>query len=355
MKLLDLSGDHHEMGRQHGFLARRLRPQIQLAITEQLDTMRQRQMDFEPYALELREMWERIARPTLDMLRGISEALSLDWESFFRYTIASYLNDRALVPAASQGCTCWAATAPITQDGNSILVKNRDYRPTHQDLQCLARAHPAHGYRYIYVTSAGSPGVFSSGMNETGLAVVDTHVMSLDMGPGLTRYSVMMEILEHHHSVSSALDYLNSIPHLGNGTLTLLDAHGEMVVFETGHKESGVLLPQNGWIVSTNHYVSTQLRHCWVDRSPPDLQGNTLKRYSRIWSAIQAAQGQVDVPWAKALMASHAGPLGSICRHADIDPKSVTLSTVIYAPEERRIHLSDGLSCKARFQTWRVF
>ena len=88
---------------------------------------------------------------------------------FFRYTIASYLLDRTLYPISDeQGCTVWAAAYPTTRSGVPILVKNRDYWLDHRELQILANAHPSQGYKYTHLTSAGSPGVFSSGMNEVG-------------------------------------------------------------------------------------------------------------------------------------------------------------------------------------------
>ena len=121
---------------------------------------------FQPYVTELATAWKEVARPTLEMLRGIAEGLELDWDPFFRYTIAPYLEDSIQRPVYGEGCTVWAASGSITRQGLPILAKNRDYRPEHQSLPCLARVQPARGYRYLYATSAGSPAVFSSGMNQ---------------------------------------------------------------------------------------------------------------------------------------------------------------------------------------------
>ena len=105
------------------------------------------------------------------MLRGIAEVLEIDWQAYLCYTLASYLEDRAYCANGQEGCSTWAAGPPITQNDSTILVKNRDYRPDHRDLQCVAFAQPLKGHRYAYITSAGSPGVFSSGMNEAGLVM----------------------------------------------------------------------------------------------------------------------------------------------------------------------------------------
>jgi isopenicillin-N N-acyltransferase-like protein len=358
MKVIQLAGDHAEMGRQQARQVQDQRPEIVKAMQQHLRRLESYEVDLQPYAVELTDAWEEAARPTLAMLRGIAQGLELEWEAFFRYTIASYLEDRIQGSAYSEGCTTWAASAPITRHEVPMLVKNRDYRPGHQPLQCLARAQPARGYRYTYVTSAGSPGVFSSGMNQAGLAVADTHVASLDVGPGLARYSVMMEILEHHSDVESALDYLRQVPHMGDGTLVLIDRAGEMAIFEMGHTTRGIVRPGQSFVVSTNHFVTQRLRQRWVDRNPAQLRGNSLNRHAKVVGALQAAYGQVDTVWAQELMADHGSPQSTvadrrqhaICRHADIDPRSATISMTLYLPQEGVLLFAEGQPCRAALQ-----
>jgi hypothetical protein len=296
------------------------------------------------------------------MLRGLAEGLELEWEPFFRYTIAAYLEDRLGRPAYGEGCTVWAASGPVTRDGLPILAKNRDYRPDHQFLSCLVRARSAQGFRYLYVASAGSPAVFSSGMNEMGLAVADTRVASCGAGPGLTRYTAMMDILEHHSDVASALDYLRQVSHIGDGTLTLVDRAGEMAIFEAGHATQDIIRPERGFLASTNHFRGAQLRDCWVDSSPPELQGNSQNRFARVITALGGARGRVDAAWAQALMADHGGVQATVaqrkqralCRHCDVDPHSVTVSGALFLPQQRALLYANGHPCQAPFHSWPV-
>jgi hypothetical protein len=354
MRVLELTGEPYAMGQQHADQVRDLRPQIVAAMEQRLAALAQYGIETQPYEAELVAVWEELAQPTLEMLRGLAAGLELEWDPFFRYTIASYLEDRilSLSQAPNEGCTVWAAAAPITRHGMPMLVKNRDYRPDHQPLQCLARARPTRGYRYTYVTSAGSPGVFSSGVNEAGLAVADTHVASLDLGPGLARYSLMMELLEQHNGVRSALDYLRQVPHIGNGTLVLVDLTGNMAVFEAGHTVQGVVWPEHGFVVSTNHFVTAHLRERWVDRSPPELRGNSQNRYAKVVAALQSVRGLVDAAWAQGFMADHGNPQYALCRHPDADPRSATISTAVYLPQERTLLFADGPPCQASFKAW---
>lgn len=351
MRILELAGTHYEMGRQHGHQVRDLRPFILQAMDHRLAELAQAGVDAEPWVEELLPVWQDLARSTVEMLKGIADALALDWEPFVRYTLASYLEDRSEGIAHGEGCTAWAAAGNVTRDGAPILAKNRDYRPTHLPLQCLARAHPAKGHRYAYVTSAGSPAVFSSGMNEAGLAVADTHVSSFDVGPGVARYSIMMELLERFDGVQSALDYLRGVTHLGDGTLVLADASGDLAVFEAGHTYHGVVRLDDGFVVSTNHFVTKPLCDLWMDRNSPELRGNSQSRHAKIAADLRTAEGQVDVRWAQALMASHGGPQKAICRHPGLQPRSASISTVIFVPGNRILHFADGQPCQANLRS----
>jgi hypothetical protein len=353
IKQLTLFGNYYEMGMQHGRQVSDLRPQITTAIDARLAALTKVPVNVQPIIEEISSLWDETARPTKSMLRGIADSLSLEWESFFQYTISPDIMDRTFIKhSENQGCTTWAAAGPITRGGIPILAKNRDYRSDHQQLQCLVHAHPDHGYRYSYLTSAGSPGVFSSGMNEAGLAAADTHVSSLDVGPGLPRYATMMEVLEHHDNVTSALDYLQENQHTGNGTITLLDAEGDMAVYETGNSISGTIRPEEGFVASTNHFVSPQLSKLWKDKAEQKFRGNSSGRYAKVRKELQGAKGEVDVPWAKYLMTSHGVPGSAICRHVgDASPNSTTISSILFLPRGKKLHLSNGSPCTTDFHT----
>ncbi len=353
IKQIQLAGDHYAMGRQHGLQVAGLQPFLAAAMENRLAALDRLDTDLNAYINEQIDLWQESAHPTLDMLQGMGDALGLPNVRYFKYTIASYLTDRARGSASEgQGCTVWGAAGPVTRDAEPLLAKNRDYWLDHRQLQCLASARPNQGYRYQYLTSAGSPGVFSAGMNEAGLAVADTHVASLDIGPGLPRYALMMEILEHHDHVQSALDYLRLARHVGNGTLALVDAAGGMAVFETGYSHPGVVLPEAGFVVTTNHYVTPSLRDHWIEHAPPGLQGNSQARYARVWQALQAARGHVDLAWAQALMSSHRGPLDSICRHPEIEPNTGTIAALIFRPRHKTIYLANGLPCQTAYHAY---
>lgn len=356
MKVIRLHGTHREMGYQHGRQVRDLHPLLLGAIERRLAPLAQAERALELHLKEFRETLEALDQPLMEMLWGMAEALEIDFDLLFKHAAASYLQDSLLPEGVegAEGCTTWAAADGVTADGQPILVKNRDYRPEHLDLQLVALARPTRGYRYGYVTSTAGPGVFSSGINEAGLAVADTHVPSLDLGPGLPSFSLMMHILEEHGAVRSALDYLENARRMGGCNLILADAGGDLAVFEAGHRSWGLIEAENAMVVSTNHFVSSELRHQWVEREEPHLRGSSQRRHIVVRAALTENRGRVNVAWAQALMAQHGGPLDSLCRHTDLGGRSVTISATIFLPAAQSFWTCFGYPCQGGYRLFSV-
>jgi predicted choloylglycine hydrolase len=356
--ILTLHGNHYNMGKQHGQQVRSLRPQIAEAIATRFSQIEQDDPDarFETLLRETFDVVQEIDTPLLAMLRGQAEALEIKFETLIRYALATYLRDDLVIRQAlgNEGCTTWAASGPCTTGEQPILVKNRDYRLEHLPLQIVVRATPSDGYPYLYVSSAGSPGVFSAGINYAGLAVADTHVYSSDLGPGLPDYALMMHLLEEHNSVSSALDYLRAVPRLGRNNLILADDQGHLAVFESGRQRYGLFECREGTLVNTNHFASAEMRDSFLQMGPPDARGRTFRRHEVVTTALRATPGQIDVPFAQQLMASHNGPLASLCCHPEANSQMTTISASIFLPAQRKLLFCHGLPCQGRYDEFVV-
>jgi hypothetical protein len=346
------------MGRQHGLQVRKLRPFIVEAIKSQFSQIKRDGPDerFESLLAETVELLQQVDLPILEMIQGQAEGLDLNFETLLRYGLAAYLWDDLVARRwrGEESCTTWAASGPATADGKPILAKNRDSSLEHLPLQLAVKAIPSTGYRYTYVTSAGSPGIFCAGMNEVGLAVADTSVCATDIGPGLPDYSLMMHILEEHNSVPSAVDYLRSVTRMGRNNLILADTSGDLAVFEIGHKDYGLIEADNHILVNTSHFVSPQLRHRWVEREKPNLHGSSQRRHQVVRAALMEAYGQINAIWARALMARHGCPLDSLCRHRELGGRLFTISATIFLPAERAFWTCFGYPCQGSYRLFSV-
>ena len=352
IRVLNLEGDPRSIGRQHGEQVADMRTRIRALMKVRLSALRKRGVDQLSYVSEITKIWQQHAPNTLEMMRGISETLDLNWEDYFSYTIASYITSRLNKSGQGDGCTTWAAGGNITRDGTPLLVKNRDCPPDTLSLQCLARIRPVNGYPYLCLTSAGSPGVHSSGINIKGLSVVDTFISSSDVGPGIGRYSLMMDILQNFSTVQEAISYLPTHPHFGDGSVTAVDAGGDMAVFEIAHSVQAVRQSDQGFIACTNHFISPGTRSFWKDTD--HQRGNSQGRLIQIEKALRSAKGEVDVNWSEKLMGQHGDNLNALCRHIEIDPYSVTISCIIFLPGQSSLYVANGQPCQTPFEYFQV-
>jgi len=308
----------------------------------------------------LDELWPVLharAGGLIEMMRGIAQGLDFPPELIFRYITTAYARDcwrftrersaREIVP--EDGCTVWEVAGKAALHGETLLVKNRDYRIDHQRLQLVARMEPEDGYAYLCVTSAGVPGVFSSGINAAGLAVADTRVLTSDLGPGLPSYALMMAILEQQATVETALAYLKEAPLMGGHTLALADNQGGLAVLEAGHLQQGLIQDKHGILVTTNHFVSPPLRDQWAEEEPSPRHGDTLRRRAVAEARLSAAHGRITSTWAKELSADP-----EVARHAEPNWPFGTVSSAIYVPHKRRLLFRQGPPWQGRYQVYQL-
>jgi isopenicillin-N N-acyltransferase-like protein len=358
-RVIDVRGTHYQMGFQHGQQVRTLLPAIHAAIEARFAQLAgDRPGDaFEATVNETVAILEAHDPATLALVRGLADGLGLDYARLLRYNLITFLRDilvtRNALAAGSglrdDGCSTWAATGAATVDGQPIMAKNRDFSLLHLPLQTVVRAQPEHGYRYITITSAGSPGVFVAGINEAGLALVDTHVSSTDVGPGLPTFALSMHVLEEHGSVRSALDYLKSMPRLGRNNVLLADARGDIALFEIGNRHFAIREADSGLLVNTNHFTCDEMVPFYVDTDAAAVRGNSHKRYDFMTQQLKHAHGKIDLAFAQNLMSSHADRLSSICRHPTPDETTSTISASIFLPGQKRMLFCHGFPCSRAY------
>lgn len=247
--------------------------------------------------------------------------------------------------------------------GWPLLAKNRDNDLRYLDLQTVLRVRPEQGYRWLALSTAGAPGVHSSGMNEVGLSVADTHVASSDIGPGLPRFASMMHVLQECRTTAAAVDRLLSTPQMGLGTVTIVDEHGAAAVVECGYRTTTVAGTatspgsagqgsSGAGVVATNHYTDVVLSSCGL--GPEDGTPAVSSVARRAAADRLLSREEVHAADVRELLASHIdfdgvdGAEGSVCQHGPT-LRSETISTAIFDPAARHLDLCLGRPCSSPF------
>jgi isopenicillin-N N-acyltransferase like protein len=360
-QVIHVQGSHYQMGLQHGRQVTNLLPAIHIAIDARYEQVAKDGADdaFEAIIQEAITLLNDADPQIIAFIRGLAEGLDIPFDRLLHYNLVTFFLDIFAARNVSsqqntsdepeEGCSTWAASGAATADGQPILVKTRDTSIAHLPLQLVVRAEPEQGYRYTYITSAGSPGVYVAGINEAGLAVVDTHVSSTDIGSGLPTYALSMHVLEDHQTVQSALSYLQSAPRQGRNNLLLVDASGAIALFEIGNRHFSVIEPDADYFVNTNHFLDAQMKPFFAGTYSGTTRGNSFMRYDFVTEQLVAAHGHIDVAFAEKLMGTHRNDSSSICCHPMEDTTSSTISAAIFLPVQRTLHFCHGSPCSGQY------
>lgn len=279
-------------------------------------------------------------------VEGMASKLGISTRELFLFGIGGYFSDMAHASdLRGDGCSTFSLSH---SDQGPILAKNRDCKSAYGSWQVGIRVRPQKGFGYLAMTTYGVPGVNSSGMNEHGLAVADTHVTSSDIGPGLPRFALTEKILTQCTRVDEALGMIMEEPLMGRGNLLLADAQGMAGVAELGYRRRAVRSCTSGYLVNTNHFTDPLLQDAFLETNPVSLKGTSEARYSRLSKLLST--GEHSLAEAKRIMAYHGGALDSLCRHEELAPPYRTISTVFYLPQQSKMIFFGGCPCMAQYQ-----
>jgi len=296
---------------------------------------------------EVVNLLKQLSPGITEWAEGMASKLGISAEELLLFSIGGYFNDMAhAFYQRRNGCSTFSVS---DSDQGPILAKNRDCKSAYGPWQVAIRVRPQKGFGYLAMTTYGVPGVNSSGMNEHGLAVADTHVTSSDIGPGLPRFALIEKILAQCTRVDEALGMIMKESLMGRGNLILVDAQGAMGVAELGHCRRAVRSCTSGYLVNTNHFTDPLLQDAFLEKNPVSLKGTSEARYSRLSAFL--SNGGHTLAKAKQIMAYHGSTLDSLCRHEELEPPYRTISTVFYLPQQRKMIFSDGYPCMAQYRT----
>jgi isopenicillin-N N-acyltransferase like protein len=353
--MIELTGSHYEMGKQH---AQKLL-QYRTAISDLIEAHRKKIQTYPQGATsgtrkEMEDALSVHSPRTLDLIHGIADGFGLSRNDLLSMMIGSYYEDKLTSleekDSHEDGCTTWAYSGKKGEGEGILLAKNRDYLISHRGLQVVFRCKPDKGGEYFSVNSIGACNVFSSGMNRQGLAIADTRVPSFDAGPGLPRYSLMMHILEDFKYVAEAVDYLKSAPRMGGGNLVFADAAGNIGSAEVGYQSLDLLQKDHGYLVCTNHFEGPSMRKEYRQKDR-EKEKDSKARYGEVLRRLSGMGQELTPSQAKGLMSFH-GETFSVCNHGDDNgaEKTSTISSTLFLPLKKGFYYCEGFPCNMPYR-----
>jgi hypothetical protein len=174
---------------------------------------------------------------------------------FDRYTEVTCISDSE-TDFQFEGCTSVIVTGSAAKDGRAILMKNRDSSQTAN----VPVYHPATNETYAFVAINS----MWMGMNEKGLAVMNTAMPALAEGTDLGSYNGPLNriILERCENVSEVYSRLYSridplIPEDLDGTVAscvgVIDRFGNGAFIEVSNTQASMEIIRDGYQSRANH------------------------------------------------------------------------------------------------------
>lgn len=229
----------------------------------------------------------------------------------------------SLVPEVP-ACTLWSAAGESVIGGGTLLAKNRDWVPNHQQQLELSPIR-ATGYRYLGLVATGNdmPGL-KAGVNSKGLVVVNASPpsylerdKSIRRAPGIGR-----KILSECKTVKEALSHHEWF--IGPQFIMLADAN-EIAIIELGLDGLRVQSTKSGVFSHTNHYLEPEL--VALNRDKPGV--SSVKRLEKIQQFLAAGEKFDLSNFAQISTSTDGGPDNSLWRTGSKPTSTRTLATWI--------------------------
>jgi len=183
------------------------------------------------------------------------------------------------VPTLANACTLWAAAGERVA-GGTLIHKNRDWNPDHQ--QDLRLVTPKSGFRYLSLYTTGNEWVGTkAGVNSEGLVIVTASAPSyLDKKVNFQGRTNTATLLSRYASVDEALKALEADEWKCGPEFIVMADKTEISSIEFGvdGQYSVVSRESNGVLFHTNHYLSDAM----AGLNPEKISASSTTRYAKI-------------------------------------------------------------------------
>ena len=179
---------------------------------------------------------------------------------FLFWIIAFSAFGQGQLPDNHEECTIGVAAGSATSDGRPMVWKTRDYSSAPNNE---IKYNTSFKYKFISVSNAGEATYAWMGLNEHGLAIVNSLSSDLPKGTsGPSNGALMRDVLGTCRTVAEFRHYLDSTNRSGRQThanFGVIDSTGIAAIFETSgnqYWEYNAANASHGFVIRTNFSVT---------------------------------------------------------------------------------------------------
>jgi len=285
-----------------------------------------------------------------EMLEGVAEGSGHRPEHIFA------LNARTeilySVGSQEEGCTSIAVLPSKTEAGQTLLAANWDWHPEQSAVTLLLATRDPDGFVVLTLAEAGM--LAKNGLNSAGLGLCANLLASdKDVGGEGIPYHILLRGVLESQTMADAIRAAVNYPRVSSGNFLIADAGGEAIDLEAVPEDFGYLIPQDGLIAHSNHFLTTVP----VYDKKKAQSALTLLRPERVRHILEEAiesrtVSQEDI---QSVLRDHYSYPNGICRHVDErDPEHdriCSVYSIVMELNDGRFSIARGQPCEHEYET----
>ena len=301
----------------------------------------------------------RAYKPSIaDMIEGVAEGSGNKPEHIFALNARTEIIYSAVpsaVPSGDEECTSLAVLPSRTAAGHTLLATNWDWHPEQSDVTILLATQDEDGFSVLTLAEAGM--LAKNGLNAAGLGLC-ANLLSSDRdvgGEGVPYHALLRGVLESKTMADATRAALNH-PRVSSGNFLIADSGGEAIDLEAVPGDFGYLVPQDGLISHSNHFLADVPVY---DRKKAQ-SALSLIRPERARHLLESAVESKTVSEEdfRNVLRDHYSYPNGICRHVDErDPEHERICTVYSITmdlHDRAFSIAKGQPCEHEYETVRL-
>ncbi len=290
----------------------------------------------------------------LEEMRGMAKGSGRALEEILTINLRTEILFGLKKLPAKEGCTSFCALPEITQEGNTILGQNWDYKPFAAETMLLLQVNPDTGPEILTLVEAGQ--LARMGMNSAGLGICNNYLEcetdGMNMEKGIPTTLIRRRALNHetYHEVVGTITHTPR-SFSGNYLVATAEGEGDAIDIEATPETVYYLFPKDGLIVHSNHIKGAGPGYVGTLRLGVE---NSIYRDRRLETLLRREIWKIDPREIMYSLKDHFGHPYSVCRHADQKKpwydQWQTNASVIMDLTARVMWIAPGPPCEVEYQ-----
>lgn len=353
MPVIELSGTSYEIGYQHGTILKNQIHDFYNTIFELhlrnivIATDKNALLD---YTGKNRGFLKKYSGELYEEIQGIADGSGLEFAEIVFLNSFLELEDirpqelgGKLLGKRLWGCTSFNILPQAAKDQKPYVGQTFDMEQYYSKYNVVFKIHPQKGPDQLVYSMAGILGL--NGMNSSGIALSINKVVANDARFGVLYPFIVRKALAQER-IGDAFGAIVFTERAAGINYQLASREGVAWCIEVS-ATNYELLPIQGAIAHTNHYLSTSMRKFetagWLSH------GGSYVRHQVSSRILAEHLGQIDIDLIKTMTRDHTNYPRCICAHGFEDEHEMdafaTVAAVIYDPVEGMMHVCHKNPC----------